>query len=196
MRRPQPNYRRAVNRRAERPTILIVCEGEKTEPLYFREFRVTSAKIEVVGTGYNTLTLVDKARALADQDEFEQVWCVFDKDSFPANDFQAAIDRARKHGFRAAYTNEAFELWFLLHYDYHTSALSRSQYADKLADRLGRKYEKNDPTLFRILLTRQDDAIRNAETLLTTYNPHAPHANNPCTTVHLLVQELRKHSRV
>jgi len=46
------------------------------------------------------------------------------------------------------------------------------------------------------LLTRQPDAIRNAQTLLDSYGPaHNPEKDNPCTTVHLLVQELNQYAR-
>ena len=37
---------------------LIVCEGEKTEPLYFESFEVFSANIKVIGAAKNTESLV------------------------------------------------------------------------------------------------------------------------------------------
>jgi hypothetical protein len=191
MRRRVARYegRRAAARN-QGPSILIVCEGEQTERLYFEGFKVPSAT--VVGTGFNTVTLVKEAIRLNSTIPYDQVWCVFDKDSFSARDFQEAIDLARRNGFHPAYTNEAFELWYLLHFDYHDAALSRRQYGDKLSEKLGRRYEKNDPEVFSLLLARQDEAIRNAEKLLAYYDPHVPHENNPCTTVQLLVQVLRR----
>jgi hypothetical protein len=45
-------------------TILIYCEGEKTEPNYFKSFRQhlhnPQVNIEIGGAGYNTLSLVKK----------------------------------------------------------------------------------------------------------------------------------------
>ena len=39
--------------------ILIVTEGEKTEPLYFESFRLHTTKVvKVIGTGTNTLSLI------------------------------------------------------------------------------------------------------------------------------------------
>ena len=113
--------------------VLIVCEGEKTEPDYFRQFRVTSAEIKIVGTGYNTMALVREALRLKkeawDNDEpYDQVWCVFDRDSFPAPDVDNAWHTARKKKLRTALSNEAFELWFLLHFDYMIAAHTRYQY--------------------------------------------------------------------
>lgn len=194
--REHDRYRRRLDLRELLPRILIVCEGEKTEPLYFDRFKPRGARVIVKGTGCNTVSLVEEARRLATGDSFDRVWCVFDRDSFPAEDFQAAIELCKRYGFGAAYTNQAFELWYLLHFDFHTSALDRSQYSDKVTERIGRKYEKNDPALFTLLFPLREAAIHNAERLLTSYNPHVPHLDNPCTTVHQLVRELRELGRI
>jgi hypothetical protein len=179
---------RKVGGRRPRAAILIVCEGARTDVLYFRAFKLPS--VEVVGVGKNTVSLVDDA--IRRSDGYDQTWCVFDRDSFPARAFNDAIQKARAAGFQVAYSNEAFEIWYLLHFDFHTSALSRTLYEDKLTERLGRRYEKNDPTLFASLRPRQDQAIKHARRLLEEYGArHNPEQDNPCTTVHLLVEELR-----
>jgi hypothetical protein len=54
---------RKVNTREIRQRFLIICEGEKTEPNYFRSFRVPKVVIEVQGLGMNPSKLVDKALA-------------------------------------------------------------------------------------------------------------------------------------
>lgn len=47
-------YKRATgNRGKDRDRILIVCEGEKTEPTYFEGFKLTN--VTVVGTGNNPI---------------------------------------------------------------------------------------------------------------------------------------------
>ncbi len=181
---------------------LIVCEGEKTELLYFEGFRVPGFTPTIKGTGYNTLTLVEEAiRLKAEIEEvasrkgesaYDQVWCVFDHDSFPDDHFNRAISKAKAAGFQVAYTNEAFELWYLLHFEDHHSALSREQYSPKLSVRLGHKYEKNSPSIYDELQSKQEEAIRRAESLLAEYGADQnPHQNNPSTTVHLLVKALR-----
>ena len=58
---------RRQGNRPKRRNILIVCEGEKTEPHYFEAFRKVLVggegdRIEVVGTGENTIGLVEAAR--------------------------------------------------------------------------------------------------------------------------------------
>lgn len=185
---------RTIGGRRTRETFLIVCEGSKTEPQYFKAFKLSSADVQVVGLGKNTKSLVEAALRLREEREpRDHYWCVFDRDSFPANDFNASLDMARAHEFNIAYSNEAFEIWYLLHFDYIDAALSREQYADKLTDRLGRKYKKNDPEIFDLLRDRQKAAIRNATKLIESHGEaHSPERDNPCTTVHDLVKKLNQ----
>jgi hypothetical protein len=189
-------FRRKVGTKGPiKKRILIVCEGERTEPNYLSCFRVSSAVIKIVGTGYNTVSLVQSAikmrnKANKKDTRFQEVWCVFDRDSFPAVNFNNALILAGKDKINVAYSNEAFEIWYLLHFDYIDAGLSRQQYSQMLTDRLGYPYRKNSTDIYDQLLDKQDDAIRNAEKLLQQYYPPNPLNNNPSTTVHLLVNEL------
>jgi RloB-like protein len=182
---------RALDTRDTRARFLIVCEGKRTEPGYFRSFRV-NAVVKISGQGRNTLSLVEKAIELSETDAFDQVWCVFDRDSFPHDDFNAAIALAKKSKFKVAFTNEAFELWYLLHYSYVISSHTRREYISLLSKNLGFKYEKTT-TLYDRLLDMQPQAIKNAKRLATEYKPFDPVSCNPSTTVHVLVEELNKH---
>lgn len=47
----------------QKQTILIVCEGQNTEPSYFRQFRLSSASIKAIGKGHNTISLVEQTIA-------------------------------------------------------------------------------------------------------------------------------------
>lgn len=187
------------NARPLRAYFLIVCEGKETEPNYFECFKEkvrVSAKVKVEGLGDNTLSLVKRACKLRQQEDYTDVWVVFDHDSFPAKDFNEAITLAGRRGIQVAYSNEAFELWYLLHFHYHDSATSRDLYKQMLTERLGFPYQKNDPRMYKTLESRQHNAIRNAQTLLDSYDPDPnPEKDNPCTTVHLLVQELNRYER-
>jgi hypothetical protein len=173
-----------------------VCEGAETERNYFEGFQVPGdVRVLVLGLGRNTDTLVESAIALSKEDNYDQTWCVFDRDSFPANNFNRALKLAENAGLRVAYTNEAFELWYLLHFDYHNTALERAQYPGLLTSKLGRKYVKNDLSMYRILLPRQPQAIKYARKLRESYGEVNPERDNPCTTVDLLVEELNKFAR-
>lgn len=190
--------RRAVNTRPLRPTFLIACEGGKTEPNYFRRFRanIRIVELDIRGLGDNTLSLVQQTCELMEEADYSQVWCVFDRDSFPAERFNGALALARQRGIQVAYSNEAFELWYVLHYHYHDVATSRSDYGRILTECLELPYRKNSLDMYDLLLKRQPEAIQNAQRLLDFYGPgHNPERDNPSTTVHLLVQELNRYIR-
>lgn len=194
----RPLGNRAVDRRPERLRFLIVCEGAKTEPNYFRRFRVNARIIDlrVVGAGTHTLDLVEQAYELMQQERYDHTWCVLDRDSFPAGRFNDALDLAERREINVAYSNEAFELWYLLHFGFHDTAVSRTLYKRMLGGCLGKPYRKNARDMYDLLLELQPQAISNAERLLASYGPdHRPERDNPCTTVHLLVQELNRHIR-
>jgi hypothetical protein len=200
--------------------ILIVCEGEKTEPNYFNWWKeklenikkagksrtvgridvVPDDGIEVKGEGKNTESLVRRAIQYRDQAniDYTQVWCVFDKDSFKPKQYNAAINKAHKENMKVAYTNEAFELWYLLHFDFVNTGVSREQYKEKLTILLGKKYKKNNPKMYEILLNLpnadQQKAIQRAKKLLKSYERERNYADqNPSTTVHELVEFLNDH---
>lgn len=181
---------RKVERRGEpKPHILIVCEGEKTEPNYFKAFRVSSA--EIIGIGHVTKSLVEYAIRYRDAADYpyDQVWCVFDRDDF--DDFAEAITLAERNNMGVAYSNQAFELWYLLHFSFMDSALHRDGYIEILKRQLG-TYKKNDRWMYDRLIEFQADAIRNAEKLLGSFTG-SPNKSDPSTTVHRLVIELNKY---
>ena len=57
-----------------RQSFLIVCEGEKTEPNYFKKYRAPKTIIELVGVGDNTVTVVEKAIELRDKAVKKRGW--------------------------------------------------------------------------------------------------------------------------
>jgi RloB-like protein len=200
--RPWKKKNRSIERRSngrgELPkTFLIICEGEKTEPNYFESFKLPSASVKVVGCGQNTNSLVKKALELLEKfsinnKTFDQVWCVFDRDSFPLRNFNAAFELAKGNNIKIAYSNEAFELWYLLHFNYYDSAISRGKYKKMLTKLMGQSYKKNSVTIYEEIRSKQKDAIRNAKRLLKSYGTFDPGKNKPSTTVHELVIELNK----
>jgi len=179
---------------------LIVCEGEKTEPNYFRSFPVDKKVInlDIKGEGRNTRSLVEKAIELkndSESDETDRFWCVFDRDIKPNNpndsqNFNSAITLARNNGIDVAYSNDAFELWYLLHFHFYNTGISRQDYQNMLTKLLGHKYKKNSEMIYEELKDKQQDAIKHAKRLLQEYDRPNPESDNPSTTVHLLVEEL------
>ena len=177
---------------------LIVCEGKKTEPNYFRKFPDNPDiydDIDIHGIGYNTESLVKEAIRLRDdalkkKEPYIDVWCVFDRDDFPSDQFSKAIKLAGQNRIKCAYSIEAFELWYMLHFNFYDAALSREQYKEKLTDLLGKPYQKNDTGMYKLLEKRQSIAIQNARTLYFRKSMLPLTEQNPITTVFLLVERL------
>ena len=55
--------------RIVKQSFLIVREGVRTEPEYFKSFRITTATVKAVGQAMNTVSLVNKAISIRDADE-------------------------------------------------------------------------------------------------------------------------------
>lgn len=183
---------------------LIICEGAETEPNYFRSFPVDKKVIslDIKGEGKTHKSLVQEAIKLKeDTEEYDpetdQIWCVFDRDKdgkkpTDKQSFKAAIQMAENNNIKIAYSNDAFELWYLLHFHYYDTAISRKDYQDMLRKLLGHEYQKNSQTIYDELKDKQIDAIKNAKRLLKQYEPPNPEGDNPSTTVYLLVETLNK----
>ena len=123
--------------------VLIVCEGFKTEPNYFKSFHMMENsgglvfEITNAGGGINTIKVVQKAielrdKAIGDKKPYDITWAVFDKDSFDADKFDNAIKMANSNGIRCAWSNEAFELWYIYHFENRITPMSRNEYAHKI----------------------------------------------------------------
>ena len=207
---------RAAGRRPKGRHYLIVCEGTKTEPNYFEALRLRLAggeadKVVVVGAQDNTLGLVDRARSeielrnQSDDPPYYHVWLVFDRDSFPPDDFDNAILAAESEDARfnpdsadfhphwhVAWSNEAFELWYLLHFQENSGgAIARDRYQELLSAHLGRPYMKNDPNMFLTLLPSVKAALDRADRAYRRWTTDTPwHDRNPATAVHFLVSDL------
>lgn len=173
--------------------ILIVCEGERTEPSYFKSFRAHK-DCHVVGSGSNTVSVVNKAIQEMQKDDYSETWCVFDRDSFPKNRVLQALQLAGQHNIKCAFSNESFELWYVLHFEYLDTQITRADYCKKLSTSLGFKYEKNDRGIYTKLLEKQADAISRAKKLERNMLPaNACKASSyPYTTVYKLVERLNR----
>jgi len=198
---------RAIGSRKERVYFLIICEGEKTEPNYFKALQkdlpkgtLVVADMTIQGTGKNTESLINFTLKYSKKlnRKFDRVWAVFDRDSFTEAQFNNAIIRAEANEINCAWSNEAFELWFLLHFQFVNNAMSRGDYKTFLEREIRKasgseySYQKNDKSTYSILKQYGDQvqAIAWAKKLKAFYEDtkHADH--NPCTLVHLLVEEL------
>jgi hypothetical protein len=194
----KPAGRRSANTR-ERRRVLIVCEDSKSACHYFESFKIGPKRAEVfpLGTGMNTDSLVEEAirrtsRAAHDGQPYNEAWCVFDRDSFPLENYCRAFQLARANGIRVAWANEAFELWYLLHFNYHDTGISRIDYKARLKH-CGLEYDKADRTIYDQVKDRQETAFKHARRLERYWNEMGerfPERRNPSTNVHKLVDFL------
>ena len=212
-REAKASKRRKENVREKLVRFLIVCEGTKTEPHYFealiKNHISTVREVTIEGEGRATVALVDRTQEIKTELErknamtFDRVWVVFDKDDF--DDFNAAIKKAKKLGLQSAWTNESFELWYYLHFEYLDTGISRSAYIDKLQDAFRKKmgdecfmYRKGNPDIYNLLQQygREDLAKRFAQQLRALHTGTNYAAHKPCTMVDKLVEELEHPERL
>lgn len=111
-----------------RERVLVITEGSKTEPDYFRrliqELGLTTAQVKVVGDGDPApISVVQHAKGLLKvDDDFEHVFLVFDRDSHTT--YNEAISKAKNLKPRRAPKKQVvvvipsipcFEIWYLFH---------------------------------------------------------------------------------
>ena len=196
----EPSLERELGVEKSPRKILIISEGVNTEPSYFGHFRLSNVNLERVGTGMSTMRLIEEADSILENKyknkKFDEIWLVFDKDD--NDDFEDAIKLAVSKSYRVAYSNQAVEYWFILHfYDHHGEQLSRESYADMInhhINPLGAKYGDSkivSREFFDILMSknpesqkpRYQEAFDRAERILSD-NPHR--TEESVTLVHKL----------
>jgi hypothetical protein len=209
---PKERQARALARkkanRAGYDRILIVSEGEKTEPLYFDEIRqhhrLHTANVRVMPSDYGTTPqqVVDFAKDQCLKTRvWEHVFCVFDRDDHPKANFDnamasaAALDKKYRNElkqpirFAAIPSIPCFELWLLLHFECITRECHRNEVYDLLRQS-GRLpgYDKGQGGHFARTRHLLDTAYGNAATLAEERKRHGN--ENPFTAVDTLVKLL------
>jgi len=181
----------------------------KKQIKYFKSFPVRTANVISYGLGSSKTKLVELAIDARKEDKEEEVWGVFDMDIQPDNaerikeDYENAIELALSKNIKVAYSNDAFELWFILHYQYFDNQWTRYEYYDKLSELWNCNYEKVGKniafakTIYKRLEedenADQTQAIGRANKLLENQKDLKYAEKNPSTNVHNLVEELNKH---
>ena len=187
---------------------LIVTEGEKTEPNYFRGLRNEINKyyknrieIEIngVGQGANTLTLLDKAQEYVarSSNKYTHIWLVYDKDDFPKDDFdntyfkcQSLTNENEGIFYHALWSNECIEYWFLIHFAPLDSTLIREEYYPRLSKFLKSKYTKNKADMYDLLKPYIKTAIANAKRTAENNKGLPPSQCEPGTAVYEIFELL------
>lgn len=161
------------------------------------------------------------------EEQNENIWCVYDRDMEHEQfeqirksqnvAFDTAIVSATKSGLNVAWSNDAFELWILLHFEkvpagqilhrnYCYSRLTEIFKAihpeiEEFQEIVNNPHYNYKSTLKKrslfvrfvlpVLRDNTDAAMKNAAELEANFhNDMAFHLRNPCTMVHHLVERL------
>ena len=224
------DFQRKTNDKRTVPDIIIACEDSVSSPTYFQEIinkliedkRITQDSFVIAKHKHTNPTGVLKdLKSYSDENnkkynDFEYRWIVIDRDvervkggGHSAEDFNKALKNAKSKrkdlNIEVAYSNDSFELWYLLHFNYRNTAILRDEIIKKVIEELKKvephKFsklnkdnikEKNyTKMIFETLFTRQNIAINYAKKLLGSYASFPnPEQNNPSTKVHILVEIL------
>lgn len=179
-------------------TVLIVCEGGKSEPNYLRRLaavhRLSSANITITpADGSDPMSVVSFAERELARNDYDRVFCVFDRNGH-ANYDEALTKIDRLNKFTAVTSWPCFEVWVLLHFTY-SSAPYQASGGDSACGKVVKAvklfistYTKGYASLFDDLEDRLKDALRHAETLQRENIKTG--STNPATRVHELVKYL------
>jgi hypothetical protein len=200
--------RRETRKREPYDVVLIVCEGNMTEPNYFKElrdtFKLSSANIRIAGDECGSAPCSVVGYALAEyrkEKKFNRVYCVFDKDRHPS--YNKALERIKtarlgKGDAIIAITSvPCFEIWLLLHFVYTTKAFGSTGASGSICasvikelKKKGRipDYEKGAKDIFPQLMAKLPTALAHAARL----EQHVKNAgsDNPSTQMHKLADYL------
>lgn len=202
------DLKRKQAQRAPYDKVLVVCEGKKTEPNYFRElrdfYRLNSANIEISGDcGSAPINVVERAKELYRIEQrkgipFDRVYCVFDKDAHysyqPA--LQVVKDAKPKGVFFAINSVPCFEYWLILHFCYtekpFCGTVRAKSAGDQVLDDLKKyieDYAKGNHGYFERLIAGLPQAIQYSKRTLASASANG--TDNPTTLVHELVEYLQ-----
>lgn len=127
MGRTKSKRRRNADSRREKPSILIVVQGEVTEVQYFRmlkqKYRISYLTVHT--ESHSPEKLVAKSRQYMTQDKdapYSFVFFVIDVDETKKHQFEQAFSQARNACTRQTtyafvVSNECFETWLLAHFE-------------------------------------------------------------------------------
>lgn len=196
--------KRKKGKRLPFPRVLIVCEGEKTEPLYFddirKQNRVPTAHIRVTNAdGTQPRQVVDFAEAtFRKTKEYDWVFAVFDRDDhvtyLDALNRAAALDNTLKNDdgkkvrFVAVPSVPCFELWLLLHFVDIQAFFHRAEIINRLGGHIA-GYEKGTEGTYAATEAALALAIERAQRLQVRFDPRT--GVDPVTRAHEVVQLLR-----
>ena len=203
MKRTKEVGRKSSGRRKRKSVIYLICEGSETEIKYFKKFRRRGCNIDIIpiSSQYKAADkLVQKAKSTMGFNPYypedgDMIWCVFDRDDNTNQMLNSAKRIAQKEGYKIAFSNPSFEIWFLLHFQNQTTEVKDCDAAIKMLKQKGyvENYEKNKD-IYEMLKPLQEEAIKRSRTRIKILENDnidiLSRQSNPVTTVSELVEHL------
>lgn len=186
----------------------IVTDTKETEQNYMLGLRDSIPKklqgklvIKVVKTA--TKNLVDEALNLASLNpQFGEIWIVFDRDQ--VKNFDEIIRQAHDRGICVGWTNPCIEAWFNAYFgempNYQDSISCCSGFSTVYEKTTRQRYVKSEPKIYE-KLNRYGDENSAIALAIRKFAEHRAHCKDkpsemcPCTTVHVLVNEIKSKIR-
>lgn len=174
---------------------LIVCEGSKTEPMYFKalrsKLRLSAVKIDVISPNESEPIAVVE-RAIAKKKEYEKVWCVVDVEIPSHGTLDEAWKKAKETaGLELILTNPCIEYWFLLHFKKHSTPFENNNDVMNALKEVYISYKKSRIG-FDNLYPRTATAIKHSKEMLEVKGCGEYLRDcNPSTHVHKIVEHLQ-----
>lgn len=201
--------RREKIKRQERDKFYIITNGKRTEYNYFTILKSMKSiyDVRVEFTNSDPYGLVEYARQYVPN--ANRVWVVFDVDnSYKEGRLESAIRLAEKSDVKCAFSNLAFEVWLIDHFQKCNQYLDtdgHKRLLDKYLSEIktGLKYDKADNSILeKYFIPNYLTAVTNAKVVYQTRikehiekcgeNSRPPIWNwNSCTTVYKLVEALK-----
>lgn len=182
----------------------IVTDAEKTEKLYFEGLKNSIPEkykehvtIQIENTEIKRLIALckEKKALLAN---FCEPWIVFDRDR--VEDFNKIIEKADKDKIHVGWSNPCFEIWMHAYFEKmpvsNDSIQCCKAFSKEYEKSVKKEYRKNEKDIYKILNDKgnEEAAIKCAENRYNQYlrNTCKPSEMLGCTTVHLLVKEIKQ----
>ena len=200
--------RRQLPSRTQLSRMLVLCEGQCTEPEYLhelrRKLRIPEQNLMIVCPPEAPNTpreMVEEAkrRKRDKQDAFDQVWCVFDVeaklDQKNRDGLLDALRSARDAQILIAMSNPCFEIWLLWH-NSDQSAWIASHAVQRRCEELGLTHGKGGKHIRdaeSLLRDSYQDARNRASSVDEAHDRNGtqkPEDRNPSSGMYLLIDAI------
>ncbi len=199
-RKPPKSLKRRSGFRQPKKTLVVFCEGKRTEPEYLDALKrlpevhnvaAVDVRVETSHGGAVPLTLVNLAiearnRYQGNEGEIDEYWCVFDVE-WPRNhpNLEAARTLAKANQIEVAISNPCFEIWLAFHFT-DCSAWMDNDAARRLRRNLDGQADKGLSA--DTYMPKRSEAVRRALSMEQRHSDVTNFPNdNPSSGMHRLV---------